>query len=180
LAKQAGSRLEAAGPRDPASCSAVEPNLLRLRVDLAEALRAKGQLQCRLNAAESELADLRSRSKSDSVKLRALTGERNALLVKVRDRNEELRDKSKLVEVPASRGWGPPETKQLTQVSQGVQDELIALTLQLNLSEQAKAKTLAENKDLIARWMKWKGAEADAMNRANEPHRDPAVQGDSP
>jgi len=37
------------------------------------------------------------------------------------------------------------------------------------MAEQQRAKVQAENKHLVERWLKWKGEEADAMNRANEP-----------
>ena len=50
-----------------------------------------------------------------------------------------------------------------------MQDELIALNLQLNVVEQQKMKIQAENKELIDRWMKRMGQEAEAMNLANEP-----------
>ena len=52
---------------------------------------------------------------------------------------------------------------------QNVQDELIALNLQLNVAEQQAAKVRAENKELVERWMKRMRQEADAMNLANEP-----------
>lgn len=52
---------------------------------------------------------------------------------------------------------------------QNVQDELLALTLQLNVTEQKKAKIEADNKELVERWMKRKGQEAEALNLANEP-----------
>ena len=121
----------------------------RLRLDLAEVLRSQGQLQSRLKNAEEELNMLRTKTKSDSRTIRTLTSERNSLATKVRDRDEELRGKSKLVE--------------------NVQDELIALNLQLNMAEQQKAKVQAENKELVDRWMTRMGQEAEAMNLANEP-----------
>jgi len=37
------------------------------------------------------------------------------------------------------------------------------------MAEQQRNKVQAENKHLLERWLKWKGEEADAMNRANEP-----------
>lgn len=71
----------------------------QLRVDLAEALRSQGKFQSRLKAAEEELESLRTKTRNDARSIRSLTGERNALQIKVRDRDEELRGKSKLVEV---------------------------------------------------------------------------------
>lgn len=52
---------------------------------------------------------------------------------------------------------------------QDLQDEVLALNLQLNVAEQQKAKVQAENKQLVERWMKRVGQEAEAMNLANEP-----------
>ncbi|MDA4133666.1 MAG: ATG16 family protein [Thaumarchaeota archaeon] len=76
-----------------------DPSLARVKLDLAEALRSKGQLQGRLKAAEEELFTLKSRTTTDSRAIRTLTAERNALTTKVRDRDEEIREKQKLVEV---------------------------------------------------------------------------------
>ncbi|EJT81079.1 hypothetical protein GGTG_01066 [Gaeumannomyces tritici R3-111a-1] len=140
----AAAAAAAAGP-----AAASDPSVARLRLDLAEALRAQGLLQSRVKTAEGELQRLRSKTADDSRAIRQLTSERNVLATKVRDRDEELRGKSKLVE--------------------NVQDELLALTLQLNVTEQKKAKIEAENKELVERWMKRKGQEAEALNLANEP-----------
>ena len=131
------------------SSSPSDPSVAKLRLDLAEALRAQGLLQSRVKTAEGELERLRSKTAEDAKAIRQLTSERNVLATKVRDRDEELRGKSKLVE--------------------NVQDELLALTLQLNVTEQKKAKIEADNKELVERWMKRKGQEAEALNLANEP-----------
>jgi hypothetical protein len=87
----------------------------QLRVDLAEALRSQGKFQSRLKTAEEELESLRTKTKSDVRIIRSLTAERNALQIKVRDRDEELRGKSKLVEVGPPKeqvccGWAPKWT----------------------------------------------------------------------
>lgn len=92
---------------------------------------------------------LRSRKTTDTRNLRDVTAERNALRTAVRDRDEELRAKSKMLE--------------------NLQDEVLALNLQLNVAEQQRTKVQAENKQLIDRWMKRVGQEAEDMNRANEP-----------
>ncbi len=147
------------------------PAFDRLRLELAEALRSQGQLQTRLNAAEGELEKLRAKTKLDTKTAKALTSERNTLATKVRDRDEELRGKSKLVEVfvipllTLCRENGAADESAM----QDVQDELIALNLQLNVAEKQRAEVQAENKELIARWMQRKTQEAEAMNMANEP-----------
>lgn len=53
-------------------------------------------------------------------------------------------------------------------ICQNVQDEMITLNLQLSMAEKERDKVKKENKELVERWMKSKGAEADKMNRANE------------
>lgn len=45
-----------------------------------------------------------------------------------------------------------------------VQDEVISLDMELNLSGQATTKLKAENKELIDRWMVYKSREVEAMN----------------
>lgn len=53
---------------------------------------------------------------------------------------------------------------------QQVQDEVIALNLQLSMAEKERDRVKRENKELVDRWMKRMAQEADAMNLANEPH----------
>ena len=45
---------------------------------------------------------------------------------------------------------------------------MISLELQLSLVEKERDRVKKENKDLVDRWMKRMGQEADAMNLANE------------
>ncbi|KAI8628708.1 autophagy-related protein 16 [Xylariaceae sp. FL1651] len=130
---------------DPAATS---DGTAQLRLDLAEALRGRGQAQSRLKAAEAELATLRSKTKVDSKRIGDLTAERNALAARLRDRNEELAGKNKLLK--------------------DVQDDNLTLNIQLDVIEQKVAKVQAENKELVDRWMKRMGHEADALNLQNE------------
>ncbi|KAI1268365.1 autophagy-related protein 16 [Xylariaceae sp. FL1019] len=132
----------------PADPTATSEGAAELRKDLAEALRGRGQAQTRLKTAESELALLRSKSKVDGKRISDLTAERNALLAKLQDRKEELVGKNKLVK--------------------DVQDNNVALEIELNLLGQKVNKVQTENKELVDRWMKRMGHEADAMNRQNE------------
>ncbi|KFY48672.1 hypothetical protein V495_01132 [Pseudogymnoascus sp. VKM F-4514 (FW-929)] len=120
----------------------------QVKSDLAEALRAKGQLQRRLKVTEETLEGLKVRAKADSTLIRDLSAERVQLILKVKDRDEELRGK--------------------TQLLVQVQDENMSLDLQLNMAEQQTARLKKENKDLIDRWMARMGQEADAMNEASK------------
>ncbi|KAH8910002.1 autophagy protein 16 [Coniochaeta sp. PMI_546] len=121
----------------------------RLRKDLAEALRQKGQLQSRLKNAEDELARLRNQTSADSRALRSLEAERKMLSRKLRDRDDELREKKKLVA--------------------DVQDELAVLNMELTVAERERKRAQDETKVLVDRWMKRMGQEAEDMNNANEP-----------
>ncbi|KFY46777.1 hypothetical protein V494_00333 [Pseudogymnoascus sp. VKM F-4513 (FW-928)] len=120
----------------------------QVKSDLAEALRAKGQLQRRLKVTEETIEGLKTRAKADSTLIRDISAERAQLILKVKDRDEELRGKAQL----------------LVQV----QDENMSLDLQLNMAEQQTARLKRENKDLIDRWMARMGQEADAMNEASK------------
>ncbi|TQN64857.1 Autophagy-related protein 16 [Colletotrichum shisoi] len=128
--------------------SSSDPNVAQLQLQLAEALRSNGTLKDRAKAAEDELQTLRGKIKEDARKMRSLTAESTALTTKLRDREHELREKRKLVE--------------------NVQDEMITMNLQMSMAEQERDKVKKENKELVDRWMKRMGQEAEAMNLANE------------
>lgn len=116
----------------------------QLRQDLAKAQQERGDLQLRLDTALQELQSLKTKSKTDSRKIAQLTGSVTQLTTKVRDREEELRGKAKLVE--------------------NVQDENVTLNLQLNVAEEQVGKLEKENKELVDRWMAKKDEEARRMN----------------
>ncbi|KAI1212173.1 autophagy-related protein 16 [Annulohypoxylon truncatum] len=83
-----------------------DPSVAQLRLDLAEALRSKGQLQSRLKTAEDELQKLRTKTKVDTKRISDLTIERNAIAAKLGDRNEELVGKNKMLKVWANGRLG--------------------------------------------------------------------------
>ncbi|GKT54057.1 autophagy protein [Colletotrichum tofieldiae] len=136
--------IHTAASTDPSS----DPNVAQLQLQLAEALRSNGTLKDRAKAAEDEVQALRTKSKEDARKIRALTADNTALTTKLRDREHELREKRKLVE--------------------NVQDEMITMNLQMSMAEQERDKVKKENKELVDRWMKRMAQEAEAMNLANE------------
>ncbi|KAK4137210.1 autophagy protein 16 [Trichocladium antarcticum] len=136
-------------PASAAASTNDTPLVARLRLELAEALRSKGQFQHRLEKADEELTRLRAKTTNESKAIRDLTAERRTLAVKLRDREEELRAKNKLVA--------------------DVQDELAVLNMQLDMVERRRAEKEAENKQLVERFMKRVGQEAEAMNLANDP-----------
>ena len=120
----------------------------QVRYELAEALRAKGVTDARLRTAEEELGKLRIKTKSDATALKKMEAERNSLRRRLNDLQHEANAKR--------------------QHHEGFQDEIVALNLQLAMADKEVAKVKKENKELIDRWMKRMGQEADAMNLANE------------
>ncbi|KAK3934926.1 autophagy protein 16 [Diplogelasinospora grovesii] len=149
-ASKAPSKKDPTNTSTETSDSADSSTISRLRLELAEALRSKGQFQTRLQKADDELSRLRDKSTSDYKQIRDLTAHQRSLTVKLRDREEELRIKNKLVA--------------------DVQDELAVLEMQLNMAEKRRAEKEAENKQLVERFMRRVGQEAEAMNLANEPY----------
>lgn len=103
------------------------------------------ELQTRLDRTIKELEKLKWRSKVDSKRITQLTAELNQLSVRVRDRDEESREKAKLLD--------------------SVQDEVVTLNLQLNMAEDEVQRLRKENQELVDRWMRRKGEEADKMNQ---------------
>ncbi|KAK3357084.1 autophagy-related protein 16 [Lasiosphaeria hispida] len=149
LSPKLGTNRNQTAPAPSDADASDTPVIARLRFELAEALRARGQFQNRLQTAEEELGRLRTKTTADSRAIRELTSERRVLARKLMDREEELRVKNKLVA--------------------DVQDELAILNMQLDMVEKRRAEKEAENKQLVERFMARVGQEADAMNLANEP-----------
>lgn len=67
---------------------------------------------------------------------------------RVRDRDEEIKGKARLVEE--------------------VQDEMVSLNLQLNMAEQRSERLEVENKQLVDRWMERMGREVEEMNERSK------------
>jgi chromosome segregation ATPase len=98
-----------------------------------------------VNELSSSLKTLQLRNKSSATQIAHLTRQKTDVERRLRDRDEELRGKTKLAE--------------------DAQDEMVALGLQLNISEQKADKLKAENEELVQRWMKRMGEEAERVNR---------------
>ncbi|KIW98038.1 uncharacterized protein Z519_01622 [Cladophialophora bantiana CBS 173.52] len=128
----------------PDSPSATATTLAQLRQDLSKAQTERADLQLRLETALRELDTLKGKAKADSKRITQLNASVSQLTIKLRDRDEELRGKAKLIE--------------------SVQDENVTLTLQLNMAEEKSQKLKKDNEDLVDRWMTSKGREADKMN----------------
>ncbi|KAL9123352.1 MAG: hypothetical protein Q9187_000079 [Circinaria calcarea] len=120
----------------------------KIRDDLTEAQRSRGELQARLIEATEVVKRLQSRLRTLDKQVIELHGERQVLSTRLKDRDEELRGKAKLLE--------------------HVHDETVSLTLQLNMAEAQSQTLKAENKELVDRWMARMGEEAEAMNIASK------------
>jgi chromosome segregation ATPase len=119
--------------------------LTTLRVDLATTQKARSALQVQLADLTAQLSALSIQQRSSQNQVTSLTKQVLETERKLQDRDEELRGKSKLVEQ--------------------AQDEMVALELQFNLAEQRSEKLEKENKELVERWMKRMGEEAERVNR---------------
>lgn len=120
-------------------------NIARIRADLATTQKARSVLHTQVEDLTASLKTLQLQSKTSAVQIAQLTRQKVEVERRLRDRDEELRGKTKLAE--------------------DAQDEMVALGLQLNLSEEKAEKLKTENDELVQRWMKRMGEEADRVNR---------------
>ncbi|KAJ6261857.1 LOW QUALITY PROTEIN: hypothetical protein Dda_2656 [Drechslerella dactyloides] len=128
----------------PADLQALHFALTTLRTDLATSQRDRTTLQTQLTTATTALTTIQRSSAANLRELDKVKNERYTLEQKLRQRDDESKLNRKMIE--------------------NLQDEIIALNIQLNIGEQAKARLKGENEELIARWMALKKDEADAMN----------------
>ncbi|RMZ76306.1 hypothetical protein DV738_g5015, partial [Chaetothyriales sp. CBS 135597] len=124
------------------------PSVAEMRLDLARAQQERSELQRRLELLTSDLDSLKVRSRKEAKKLAQTSVQVAHLTTKLRDRDEELKGKAKLVEQ--------------------VQDENVTLNLQLNVAEERAQKLKEENQELIDRWMARMGKEAERMNEESK------------
>lgn len=73
--------------------------LAKVREDLGEAQRSKGAMQAQLQSLNGEVAELRAQSQVDKKRIRELGVEKTNLVKRMRDLDEELKGKAKLLEV---------------------------------------------------------------------------------
>jgi len=117
---------------------------VQLRQDFVRAQQDRADLRSRLESLKKELEAVTTKGKSDSHKIAQLTSGVAQLSTKLRDREEELRGKAKLLV--------------------NVQDENATLNLELNQAEQEVKRIKKENQELVDRWVARMGKEADKMN----------------
>ncbi|KAK5136937.1 hypothetical protein LTR08_001444 [Meristemomyces frigidus] len=128
-----------------AATKEAEPDLARLRSDLATTQKARATLQSQVDELTSTLTVLQAQTKTSTVHIAQVTRQKADVERKLKDRDDELKGKSRLVE--------------------HAHDEMVALGLQLNMAEARSEKLTRENTELVERWMKRMGEEADRVNR---------------
>ncbi|TLD27879.1 hypothetical protein E2P81_ATG06225 [Venturia nashicola] len=132
--------------RQPATPSEpTEPSIAttQLRQQLAEAQKARGLLEIKA----AKIPGLQSSNASQNRQLITLEKEILSLKRRLGDKDEEVREKQKLVN--------------------RVQDEMLAMTLEVNMAEENASRLKSENKELVQRWMKEMGERADKQNKQN-------------
>ena len=73
--------------------------IAKVRQDLSEAQRSRGLMETKLQSVTEELKKLKIQSSLDRKKISELTKEKAILTTGLRDRDEELKGKTKLLEV---------------------------------------------------------------------------------
>lgn len=119
--------------------------LSTLRADLANTQRVRASLQAQVTELTTSLTQLQSTQKDSTAQVGLLTKQKLDVERKLRDREEEIRGKARLVEE--------------------AQDEMVSLQLQLNMAEQKSERLDKENKELVERWMRRMGEEVERVNR---------------
>lgn len=127
-------------PQDTSSPS----HLAQIRAELASTQRTRSELESKLSNLTTELSALKAADLEQKKRLTQLEKMKENLERRVKDRAEELKGKGRFVEE--------------------VQDEMVALNLQLNIAEQEKEKLKKENEELTRRWVQKMEEEAKAMN----------------
>ncbi|KAK0365518.1 autophagy protein 16, interacts with Atg12p-Atg5p [Friedmanniomyces endolithicus] len=119
--------------------------LSSLRTDLSTTQKARRTLANQVADLTLALSTLQSTSATSTTQLALLTRQKADTERKLRDRDEELRGKNRMVVL--------------------AQDEMVAQGLQLSLAEQKAEGLERENRELVARWMERMGKEAERVNR---------------
>ena len=96
--KDRKASLEQATPR-----STNPDAIAKVRQDLSEAQRSRGLMETKLQSVTEELKKLKIQSSLDRKKISELTKEKATLTTGLRDRDEELKGKTKLLEVGCYR-----------------------------------------------------------------------------
>ncbi|KAF2817128.1 autophagy protein 16 [Mytilinidion resinicola] len=129
-------------PHEPVTAE----NLTRMRAELTAAQSGRAALEARVKSLSSELSTIRTQSSAQAGHISQLEQTKHQLERRVNDRAEELKGKGRLVV--------------------NVQDEMVALELQLNITEQKVGRLEKENAELTRRWLAKMEQEASDMNKS--------------
>ncbi|KAJ4376304.1 autophagy protein 16, interacts with Atg12p-Atg5p [Neocucurbitaria cava] len=134
---------KAKGATAPAQVSSPSA-LAQIRAELASTQRTRSELETKLSTLTTELSALKTTDTQRRQRIEQLERAKTALERRGKDRADELKGKGRFVEE--------------------VQDEMVALNLQLNMAEQEKEKLKKENEELTRRWVQKMEEEARKMN----------------
>ncbi|XPS78766.1 autophagy protein 16, interacts with Atg12p-Atg5p [Ascochyta lentis] len=118
--------------------------LVQLRSELAATQKTRSSLEAELSTLSTSLSALQASDAQQKQRIAQLEKHRAHLERRGKDRQEELKGKGRFVEE--------------------VQDEMVALNLQLNMAEQEKDRLRKENDELTRRWVSKMEEEASRMN----------------
>ncbi|KAH7132562.1 autophagy-related protein 16 [Dendryphion nanum] len=139
-----GKTIRPGTPKGSGSPVPPDSNVAQIRAELASTQKIRGDLEAQLAAQTSELTDLKLNDQEQQKRIVHLERIKEQLERRAKDRTEELKGKGRFVEE--------------------VQDEMVAIELQLNMAERDRDKLKKENEDLTRRWMEKMEAEARKMN----------------
>ncbi|KAF2269783.1 autophagy protein 16 [Lojkania enalia] len=133
------------GKGSPALQDTASPNnLAQIRAELASTNKTRFDLEAKVSTQIVEIDTLKGTDAEQKKRISQLEKLKEQLERKLKDRHAELTGKGKLVV--------------------DVQDEMVALNLQLNMAEQEKERLRKENEELITRWKEKMEREAQRMN----------------
>jgi len=124
--------------------TSLHSQLSQIRADLLDSQKLRTHYGNQLKLTTEHLEKLKFSGAANLRELDKIKNERYQLERKLKDKDEEMKVNKKIIE--------------------NLNDEILTLNIQLDLADQAKGRLMSENEELISRWMKLKGDEADAMN----------------
>lgn len=142
------------GSRAPTPQRTASDSPPQLRADLTAANKTIHELNLAAAAFKDEVATLKAReaaAEKTTAQLQAriakLEAERVGANRRLRDKEGELKEKSRMVGA--------------------VQDEMLGMEMQMNVAEGRAQKLEGENRELVERWMRKVGGEAEEMNEGS-------------
>lgn len=139
-----GFRRQTTSPYPPSENQTVT----QLRQEFSVAQQERADLLTQVASLRTDLEQSRAKVAAHDAHIGRLSHQNARLSIRLKDREEELRGKAKLLE--------------------NVQDDFATLNLELDQAEQEVKKVKKENKELVDRWVAKMGQEADEMNEQSK------------